>query len=877
MREFSTPMMRQYAEIKKDYDDCLLFFRLGDFYELFLEDAVVGARALGIVLTQRPRGKDGHIPMAGIPYHSAESYLAKLTKAGYKVAICEQVSEPNSKGIVEREVVRIVTPGTIMDSKSLNQKEHNYLISFSFGKKYIGIARADLSTGDFSTTQILKNKESKQVLASELTRFMPRECVLSEVDYANPKILTFLSQFPKLNIYPLHAWGEWTQDADKSLAKHFKLKTLAGLGLDSWPEAQIASAGLLGYLNHTQKNQISHIKTLCKYSLDDFLDLDSATIRNLEIFTTLRDACETGSLIRVMDKTKTPMAGRLLREWIARPLTKLELINNRLSAVEELLQNKLLRDQLQDELKTIYDIERIVSRLAVGVGNGADLVNLSVSLTQVLKIKEQLTSCKSQLTKNLVKEIDETLEVVIKIINERIKDDPAIDTKKGGIIRTGFNAQLDKLRAQVGGDKTWITQLEEKERARTKISSLKIKFNKVFGYYIEITNANLKLAPADYIRKQTMVNGERFITAQLKEYEESILTAEDKINTLEYQLFLNTVEDVLKYTKIIQTATAQIATLDCILGLAELAQNAHYTRPELNDDGIINIKDGRHPVVEMVLGDVAFVPNDCDLDNNKNQLLLITGPNMAGKSVFMRQVAVITLMAHIGSFVPATSANISLVDKIFVRSGAADVISQGLSTFMVEMAETAYILNNATNKSLIIMDEIGRGTSTYDGISIAWAIAEYLVTNNNANAKTLFATHYHELQELEKQYPEKIQNYQVRVEERDGELIFLHKVFAGGASHSYGVAVAKLAGIPELVTGSALKMLKNLEERDFSKSEYKVDKINSSKTPQSLLASETAARPNVEHPLIAKIKELDVNNMTPLEALKFLDDLKLEV
>ena len=819
--EFSTPMMRQYAEIKKQYSDCMLFFRLGDFYELFMDDAKLGAEVLDIVLTKRPRGKDGHIPMAGVPYHAADGYIAKLVKAGHKVAICEQVSEPNTKGIVERDVVRIVTPGTILDEKTLHKKEHNYTMSLSLVPGRIGIAVADISTGDFQATEIPYTNSYEQILNTELFRFPLSECIVNESTYADINLLKLLTSTRNINTYCFSDWDDYAADADVTLKKHFNIATLEGFGLNKLTEATKAASSLVGYLKHTQKDNIGHIRSIHTYSPEEFVRLDQNTITNLELFSTIREQEHRGSLLSVLDETNTAMGGRLLRAWIRKPLTREAHIIERLDSVEELLDARALREKLQDELSALNDIERTLSRLSVGIGNARDLINLKQSLVQAKKVHELLKGSKASLLKDLYKNFPNDIEIVIKWIDKRIQDDPPLDTKIGGMIRDGIDKKLDMLRSQAQGGKDWIAEFEAEERKRTCISSLKVKFNQVFGYYIEVSNANRDLIPDDYIRKQTMVNAERFITPTLKEYEEKVLTAQEQINKIELKLFEETALGVLEYTDTIQATALSVATIDCLLSFASIAETRHYTKPTIIVVGPLELKDLRHPVVETLMDDEPFVPNDVILNNQDHQLLLITGPNMAGKSVYIRQVALAVLLAHIGCFVPAREATISLVDSIFVRSGASDVITGGLSTFMVEMVETAHILTHATEKSLIIMDEIGRGTSTYDGISIAWAIAEYLVTEQSVAAKTLFATHYHELQELETKYPNKIKNYQVAVDHKDGNPIFLHKVLPGGASHSHGIAVAKLAGVPDEVTEKAKAILEKLEERHVASQNQK--------------------------------------------------------
>ncbi len=828
MRQFSTPMMQQYMAIKQEYPDCLLFFRLGDFYELFLDDAIVGAKALDIILTRRPRGKDGDIPMAGVPFHAADVYIAKLVKAGHKIAICEQTSEPNNKGLVERAVVRIVTPGTMLDEKMLEAKEHNYTMCISLDenpvqltqraslKKHasydgkstgtIGIAVADISTGDFQVTEFPLSHNLAQIIANEYARFTPAEYILNSESYNNPELLKILTSDRKTNVFCYPEWQDRAHNAEKNLKKHFNVKTLRGFGLADKPHALKAAGALLGYLSHTQKSHIGHITTLKTYAPHESVSLDASTISNLELFRTIREGDERGSFIDCIDETKTPMGGRMLRSWIREPLRNKKEIDARLNVIAELLHERKLREKVQKELISMYDIERIISRLSVGIGNPHDLINLKQTIFATLRIHELLHDVSIPLVQELIADIP-SLKVVANYINERIVDVPPFDPKEGGLIKRGIFRELDALHDDIKDSKQWIAELENRERERTGIGSLKVRFNSVFGYYIEVSRSHLDRVPPDYLRKQTTVNAERFITKELQGYEEKVLRGEDLINRHEYKLFLEIIEYVLTFTSTLQKVSAQSATLDCLLGFAETAERERYVKPSITHDGEIHIEDGRHPVVEQ-LRDTSFVPNNTLLNDSNHQLLLITGPNMAGKSVYMRQVALIVLMAHLGSFVPAKRASISLVDRIFVRSGAADSIGRGLSTFMVEMVETAYILHHATPQSLIIMDEIGRGTSTYDGISIAWAIAEYLVTHPEHRAKTLFATHYHELQQLEKEYPKNIKNFHMAIEDINGNPHFLYRVVAGGAEGSYAIAVARLAGVPNDVATRATELLK---------------------------------------------------------------------
>jgi DNA mismatch repair protein MutS len=741
----------------------------------------------------------------------------------------------------------------VLDEKALNERENNYTLALSTDNKVLGIAVADVSTGDFQAAEFaIKSFES--VLVREISSLRPAECILDESLYSNHELLKVLSRF-SLNIYKFEEWHNFADQASLFLKNHFKVESLAGFGIDDKIHAQKASAALLGYLQHTQKSDVNHIQKIRIYSPKDYLLLDRSTITNLELFSTIREHDEKGTLISLLDHTATAMGGRMIREWLKRPLRYKKAIDQRLQSVEELYKNPILREKLYHELYALYDIERILSRISVGLGVAADLINLKDSFISIIDMKSTLKEFHSPLLKNHNHNLSPELKSISTFIDTHIEE-TAANSKEGRVIKSGVNSELDNLRQQITGGKQFLANLEEKERQRTKINSLKIRYNQVFGYYIEISKANLALVPANYIRKQTLVNAERFITPELKEKEELIILAQEKIEKLETKIFNQVIEKILDYTPLIQQTAKSVAVIDCLVTLADLAECERYIKPKITTDGIIDIKEGRHPVVEKMLSedDSQFVPNDIYLDNKKNQLLLITGPNMAGKSVFIRQVAIITLLAHIGSFVPASSAKISVVDRIFVRSGASDVIASGLSTFMVEMVETANILNHATKKSLIVVDEIGRGTSTYDGISIAWAIAEYLVSNSESSAKTLFATHYHELQNLEKKYPQKISNYQMAVEEENGEPVFLHQVIPGGTSSSYAIAVAKLAGIPKSVTDNASRILISLEK---TRQQTNLGKTNDHKSD-----------------LENKLSALDINSLTPVEAINILAEFK---
>ncbi len=862
---FSTPMMKQYQEIKKQYPDCLLFFRLGDFYELFLEDALIGSKVLDITLTGRPRGKDGRIPMAGVPFHAVDAYLTKLVKAGHKVAICEQVSEPDKHGIVEREVIRVVTPGTVLDEKSLNSNENNFIITLTVSPKSLGLACADISTGEFKAGEIAYTNLEK-TLSDEISRIGPAECILSEKEYNNPRVIKTLSHISGLNIYHYPQWTSYAEKAEAFLKKELRVASLYGFGLDNKQHATASAAALYGYLKETQKDKLFHITAISEFRAGNQMSLDRATSHNLELFSPLRENQKSGTLISVLDQTYTAGGARLLRQWIQAPLTQLDSINDRFDAVELLQHEVSIRSTIEAQLKIVPDIERIVARLSVGIGNARDLISLKNALKNAVVIADTLRKTNQTLLQTIHTDItsNNAVSELIQLIEKHILDDPAFDPKDGGIIKSGINQELDQLQGKTHQGKEWIVELETTERERTKISSLKVRFNKVFGFYIEVSNSNLNLIPKDYQRKQTLVNGERFTTPELKKQEEIILTAEEKSKLIEYQIYQAVLEKIIDKVSAIQSIAKAISTIDCLVCFATIASDNRYIRPIIVHEGQLTINQGRHPVVEKLISEHKFIPNDTLLNNDQHQLLLLTGPNMAGKSVYMRQAALIVLMAHCGSFVPAKSATIPLTDKIFVRSGASDMISAGLSTFMVEMVETAYILQNASPKSLIIMDEIGRGTSTYDGISIAWAIAEYIVKNPKLRSKTLFATHYHELQRLEDQYPEQIKNFHMAIREENGQPVFLHTIQEGGAAHSFGVAVANLAGIPQEVIQNAQKMLHELESR-----QEPINNEEESSDKEQLEFTFTK-----EDPIVKEIQEIDIHQLTPLQALNKLSEIK---
>ena len=860
--DFTTPMMKQYEKIKRDYQDCLLFYRMGDFYELFLSDALIGSQVLNITLTSRGKGKDGRIPMAGVPYHAVDAYLTKLVKAGYKVAICEQVSLPSKTGIIDREVVRVITPGTVLDERALEKKEHNYILSLLLEKDTVAFSIADISTGYFATYE--KQSETPyQLIKDELSHFNPKECILPDSLYNSPELLSVLKSERQMTIYPFFEWERYSTNAKKQLKEHFGVSTLASFNLEEKELCLKTSAALLGYLKEMQKSSLVHIRKISLLTDQTYMTLDRSTMINLELFSTIREHDTKASLLTVIDQTITAMGGRLLKQWLCKPLVQKEEIEKRYDTVSYFSTHKSDREELRELLKKVTDIERLLSRLSVGLGNARDIRNLQLSLITIQEIKDKTNQVTDPLVHTLSQLIHPSIQTIIKQIDDTLVPEPPIALKEGGMIKLGVSKKLYELKDTIKDSKAYILTLEKEEKEKTGIATLKVRFNKVFGFYIEVSNANLHLVPVTYIRKQTLVNAERFITEELKKHEEIILTAEEKINALEYELFTNFLSDLLSYLPVLQDAGEQIAHLDCLLGFSFLSEKENYVRPTLLYSGEIKIIKGRHPVVEKLLESGNFVPNDLSMDPQGKKLLLLTGPNMAGKSVFIRQIALIVLLSQIGSFVPAEKAQLSIVDRIFVRSGASDVITSGLSTFMVEMVETAHILHHATKDSLIVMDEIGRGTSTYDGISIAWAVSEYLVTHFPTPPKTLFATHYHELQQLEEKFPKYISNYHMEVTEQHGEPVFLHVILPGGASHSFGVAVAKLAGVPQEVVKRAYEMLTQLEMRSKEKEEQPTVHY----TQDNL----------VDHLIHKELDEIDIHQLTPLDALNKLAELKDKV
>lgn len=869
-------MMQQYMDIKRENQDCILFFRLGDFYEMFLEDAEIASKVLEITLTGRGTTQD-RIPMCGVPYHSAQSYIVKLVEQGYKVAICEQVEDPKeTKGIVRREVVRIVTPGTIMDNHILKDKQNHYIVSITQGNRGYGLAYADLSTGQFALTQF-EEKDGINKVIDEVVRLAPAECLVNEA-LRGDETCSKLEAFVKGTVTYYHKWAFETEQAVKTLTSHFGTGNLSGFGCDAYPNGVVAAGALLDYLTETQKTGLSHINKLAPYETHQFMVLDMSTRRNLELTKTLREGEKKGSLLWVLDHTVTAMGGRLLKQWLEQPLVEVQAICQRLDAVEELVNDGLTRGRLKGVLQDVYDLERLLGRIALGTANARDLVSLKSSLSELPILHEALEACGTVVLQGIYRDLD-LLSDIYTLIDEAIMEEPPFSVREGGLIKATYHEDVQTLRKLTTEGKDWIARLEAEEKQRTGIKSLKVGFNKVFGYFIEVTKSNLNAVPEDYIRKQTLANAERFITSQLKEYESMVLGAEDRITQLEYQIFVEVRNQVNTAGARIQQTAGLLAQLDGLLSLAQAAIGQNYVKPEVNESDLVEITEGRHPVVEKMHRGEWFVPNDTFLDRENHRLMMITGPNMAGKSTYMRQVALITLMAQVGSFVPAERAAIGVVDRIFTRVGASDDLATGQSTFMVEMNEVANILNNATAKSLILLDEIGRGTATFDGLSIAWAVAEYIHDANRIGAKTLFATHYHELTELAEMLPG-VNNYTVAIKEQGDNITFLRKIVPGGTDRSYGIQVAKLAGLPQVVITRAKHILQSLEKQELVGQGQRLASIG---TEAEQLVQETDDVQQMSlfvheaHPVVEEIKGIDLLNLTPLEAINLLHKLQKQL
>ena len=863
MAELS-PMMKQYFEIKKNYPDTILFFRLGDFYEMFFEDAKTASRELELVLTGRDCGQQERAPMCGVPFHSADSYIAKLVSKGYKVAICEQTEDPKTaKGIVKRDVIRVISAGTVIESSMLDETKNNYLAVLCRLFDGMGICFADVSTGSVYLTSFSENCDEKAV--DEMARFMPTEILLNKEAAALKRLSAFISKKTEATADVLPQESFDFEKAERTVLAHFDKPSLQSLGLENRQSAVCALGAALSYLYEAQKTDLCNIKEINFYSDARYMKIGLSTRRNLEITETMRDREKKGSLLWVLDKTKTAMGKRLIRSWLECPLCDCAAISKRHNAVSELCESTKKRNDLISLMSGIYDMERLMTRVLYNTANAKELLSLKSTLEPLPKIKEILKDSKSLLLKDIYNDID-VLEDIYTLISQAISEDAPFSVREGGMINDNFNAELDELRKIVNGGKSFLTDLETKEQDETGIKKLKIGYNRVFGYYFEVPNAYKEIVPDTYIRKQTLSNCERYITQELKELETKVLGAQERIVGLEYEIFCSVRKKIgEQYERTSRTSKA-IATLDTLCSLASVAVSNNYTRPDINDSDAVIIKDGRHPVIEKMLKDTPFVPNDTELDCDRNRTAIITGPNMAGKSTYMRQVAIIVMMAQMGSFVPASYASIGLVDSVFTRVGASDDLASGQSTFMVEMSEVAEILDNATSKSLIILDEIGRGTSTYDGMSIAKAVLEYTADKKRLGAKTLFATHYHELTELENEM-DGVKNFNIAVKKRGDDIIFLRRIVSGGADGSYGIDVARLAGVPDTVVKRAKVILKSLEENG-------VAPVSSTSVreeePDDMQVSFGS---NTENEIMDELKSLDVNTLTPIEAMSKLYEI----
>ena len=873
-----TPMMQQYLDTKAQYKDCILFYRLGDFYEMFFEDAITASRELEITLTGKNCGQEDRAPMCGIPYHAVEGYLNRLVKKGYKVAICEQVEDPKeTKGIVKREVIRVVTPGTNLNVSALEENKNNYLMCIVYLDDTYGVSIVDISTGDYYMTEV----NSLRTLLDEIYKFSPSEIICNDAFYVSGVDIEDIKNRFSIAISSLEAWYFDDSSCKRVLKEHFKTMTLEEMGLAHYESGIIAAGSLLQYLYETQKNALLHLTSIIPYSTGKYMIIDTSTRRNLELVETLREKQKRGSLLWVLDKTKTAMGARTLRNYIEQPLISKKEIIRRQDAIQELKDNVITREEIREYLHPIYDLERLIGRISYKTANPRDFISFKSSISMIPPIKYLLSSFQSELIKEIEKDMD-SLEDLKTLIENAIVDEPPIGVKEGGIIKEGYKEEVDKLRHAKTEGKTWLAELEAKERERTGIKGLKIKFNHVFGYYIEISNSYKGEVPEDYIRRQTLANAERYSTQKLKELEEMILGAEDKLFSLEYELF-NEIRDTIANEVIrIQNTAKAIAKIDVFSCFAYLADHNNYVKPKINEKGILDIKNGRHPVIEQMIPNEMFVSNDTYLDNHNNRISIITGPNMAGKSTYMRQVALITLMAQIGSFVPALSANIGICDRIFTRVGASDDLASGQSTFMVEMTEVANILKNATPNSLLILDEIGRGTSTFDGLSIAWAVVEYISNPKYLGAKTLFATHYHELTELEGALTG-VNNYCIAVKEQGDDIVFLRKIVKGGADKSYGIQVAKLAGVPDIVINRAKELVEELSDADITMKTKNIVNgtkvaLNNKKKVQKLhdvdIAQMSLLDTVKDDDILKELKELDLGNLTPIEALNTLYQLQ---
>jgi len=875
-----SPMMQEYMNTKEQYKDCILFYRLGDFYEMFFEDAILASKELELTLTGKDCGLEERAPMCGVPHHAVEVYLNRLVGKGYKVAIGEQVEDPKmARGLVKREVIRVVTPGTNFNVSALDESKNNYLMCIIYVDEMYGISVCDITTGDFYVTEV----NSKRTLLDEINKFMPSEIICNQAFSVSGIDLEDIKQRLNLSVFSLDAWYFDDENAKRALLEHFKIHHLDGLGLGDFETGSVSAGALMQYLTETQKDALVQLTAITPYVTGKYMVLDTSTRRNLELTETLREKNKKGSLLWILDKTKTAMGARLLRSFLEQPLIDKTEITKRQEAVQTFVNSAIEREEIREYLSPVYDLERIISRIGNKTANPRDLIAFKNSLSMLPHIKQILDGFENPLLNKVNEDMDALLDIS-ELIERAILEEPPVQIKEGGIIKEGYHEEVDKLRRAKTDGKGWLADLEAKERERTGVKTLKIKFNKNFGYCIEITNSykNSFQMPEDYTRKQTLTNAERYITPELKEIEMMILGSEDKLYTLEYHLFCEVREKISEHIARIQKTAKAVAALDVFAALAYVAEKNRYVKPKINEKGIIDIKGGRHPVVEQMMANDLFVSNDTYLNNGQNRITIITGPNMAGKSTYMRQSALIVLMAQIGSFVPADHANIGICDRIFTRVGASDDLASGQSTFMVEMTEVANILRNATSNSLVILDEIGRGTSTFDGLSIAWAVVEYISNPKLLGAKTLFATHYHELTELEGMI-NGVNNYCIAVKEQGDDIVFLRKIIKGGADKSYGIQVAKLAGVPDTVIERAKEIVVQLIDADISKSarEIAAQGIHSRKKqtkPDELEMSQMSLFDTVRDEDIAnEIKELDLGNMTPIDALNTLYKLQNKV
>ena len=866
-----TPMMQQYLETKKEYQDCILFYRLGDFYEMFFDDALIASKELEITLTGKSCGQEERAPMCGIPYHAVDSYLNKMVSKGYKVAICEQVEDPKvAKGIVKREVIRIATPGTNLNIQALEDTKNNYLVCVTYFPGKIGMSVADVTTGDYYLTEV----EDIKRLQDEINKYAASEVICNEQFFVSGYDIEDLKSRLNVSVYSLspHYFDE--ENCRKGLMKHFRVNTLKGLGIEDFPVGLIAAGALLQYLYETQKTSLAHFTHIYPYLTSKYMLLDSSTRRNLELIETLREKQKKGSLLGVLDRTKTAMGGRLLRKYIEQPLIDKEKIEKRLDAVEALCQKSVDREEMREYLHTIYDLERLLGKVSYKTANPRDLIAFRNSLAMLPSIRTVLGDFDAPLLREIREHMD-PLADIYQLIDDAIVEDAPIAIKEGGIIKEGFNETIDSLKKAKTDGKNWLAALEEEDRERTGIRNLRIKYNKVFGYYFEVTNSYKDQVPEDYVRKQTLANAERYTTPRLKELEDNILNAEDKLFTLEYDLYCEIRDAIAREIERIQKTARAIARLDVFTSLAYVAEHNQYVRPTLNEKGVIDIKEGRHPVVEQMIQNDMFIANDTHLDNQKHCIAVITGPNMAGKSTYMRQVALIVLLTQIGSFVPARKADVGIVDRIFTRVGASDDLASGQSTFMVEMNEVANILRNATPNSLLVLDEIGRGTSTFDGLSIAWAVIEHISNRKILGAKTLFATHYHELTELEGKM-DNVNNYCIAVKEKGDDIVFLRKIVKGGADKSYGIQVAKLAGVPEMVIDRAKEIVEQLSDNDITEKVQSIE-INVKGEKHKPVRYDEVDLEQIslfdtvkDEDVLQELQEIDVSNLTPVDALNTL-------